>query len=185
MERSDSQLITAYLNGDRESLDILIKRYLKPIYGFVFSLVGDKQEAEDIAQESFLKVWRNLKKFDRNKNFKPWIMTIAKNTSIDYFKKKKSMPFSSFDNDWGGNSLFDRLIDNSPSPEEYAGRVESAGRLSLALEGLSPGYRRVLSLRYDSDLTFREIAERLGESVNTVKTRHRRALSTLSRLFSK
>lgn len=183
MERSDGKLVNDYLNGDKTALDILIQKHLKSVYGFVFGLVGDRHEAEDITQESFLKAWRNLKKFDRDKSFRTWVIAIAKNASIDYLRKKKSLPFSSFEDEWGYNSLFDSLADASSSPEELAGRADLSGRLGLVVEGLSPRYRSVISLRYNDNLTFREIAERLGESVNTVKTRHRRALSIMGRLF--
>lgn len=90
---TDEQLIKNYLKGDDNSLEILIRRYLKPIYFFVYGYTKDEQKAEDIAQEVFVKIWKNLKKFDKNKNFKTWIFTIAKNTALDYLKKKKSCRF--------------------------------------------------------------------------------------------
>ena len=90
----DKILIQQYLKGDEKSLEILIARYLKPIYSFVYKNVGNPSEAEDITQEVFIKIWKNIKKFDQNKNFKPWIFQIAKNTSIDFLRKKKSIPFS-------------------------------------------------------------------------------------------
>ncbi|MBI4159946.1 sigma-70 family RNA polymerase sigma factor [Candidatus Wolfebacteria bacterium] len=71
------------------SLELLIRRYLKPIYGFTYRYVGAGQDTEDVTQETFVKVWRNLKKFDQNKSFKTWIFSIAKNTAIDFLKKKK------------------------------------------------------------------------------------------------
>ncbi len=95
---SDQKLIANYLAGDEKSLEILINRYLRPIYSFVYRHVGNGEVAEDITQEVFVKVWRNLKKFDQNKSFKTWIFTIAKNTSFDFFKKKKAIPFSELEN---------------------------------------------------------------------------------------
>ena len=73
---SDQKLIADYLGGDEKALEILIYRYLKPIYSFVYRYVGNEQEAEDITQEIFVKAWRNLKKFNQNKSFKTWIFTI-------------------------------------------------------------------------------------------------------------
>lgn len=87
---TDQQLIAAYLKGDEKSLEILIKRYLNPIYGFAYRYVKDQQNAEDITQETFLKVWKNIKKYDKNKSFKAWIYTIAKNTVLDFIKKEKA-----------------------------------------------------------------------------------------------
>jgi RNA polymerase sigma-70 factor (ECF subfamily) len=86
---SDEKLITDYLRGDEKSLEILIKRYLKPIYSFTFRFVRDGQEAEDITQEVFVKMWRNLKKFKKNERFKNYLFTIAKNTCFDFLRKKK------------------------------------------------------------------------------------------------
>src|SRR3989338_146778 len=96
-DRSDQQLIADYLTGDEKSLKILYGRYLKPIYSFVYRYVGGGQDVEDVTQDAFVKVWRNLKKFDQNKSFKTWIFSIAKNTAIDFLKKKKAIPFSEFD----------------------------------------------------------------------------------------
>ncbi len=152
------------MKGDTESLEILIKRYLKPIYSFTFRFVGNSQEVEDITQEVFVKVWRNLKKFDKNKKFKTWIFTIAKNTCLDWQKKKKTL------------SLYfaETLRDPSPIFNEPLDRI---------LERLSPKYRMVLFLRYNDHFTFREIAETLGESIDTIKTRHRRGIAILRKLL--
>jgi len=188
MDYSDQQLINCYLKGDENSLEVLIKRYLKPVYSFTFRFVGDGREAEDITQEVFVKVWRNLKKFDprrsrfatlrgkKNKKpapyrtegsgagFKTWIFTIAKNTCLDWQKKKKTLPL-----------YFTETI-GEPSPvfNEPLGKI---------LEELPLKYRMVLFLRYNDHFTFREIAESLGESINTIKTRHRRGIAILRKLL--
>ena len=94
MNRSDEQLVWDYLKSDEKSLELLIRRYLKPIYSFVYRYVGKAHDADDVTQDVFVKVWRNLKKFDREKSFKTWIFAIAKNTAFDHLKKKKAIPFS-------------------------------------------------------------------------------------------
>lgn len=88
---SDEQLIARYLKGDEESLEFLIKKYLQPIYNFVCRYVDNEGNAKDITQEIFVKVWKNLKKFDQKRNFKTWIFSIAKNASIDFLKKEKNL----------------------------------------------------------------------------------------------
>jgi len=183
MDRSDQQLIACYLKGDENSLEILIKRYLKPIYSFTFRFVGNSQEAEDITQEVFIRVWRNLKKFNRNKNFKTWIFSIAKNTSIDFFKKKKAIPFSKFENEKEENKLIETLIDPTPLADELFERVGIEKVLDAAINQLAPKYRMVLFLRYNDHFTFREIAEIFGESSNTIKSRHRRAILILRKML--
>lgn len=181
---SDKQLIIDYLNGDKKSLEILIRRYLRPIYSFVYRYVGNAQDAEDITQEVFIKVWRNLKKFDQQKSFKTWIFAITKNASIDFLRKKKTIPFSEFEDNKGKNKLTETLASPLPLPNELIERVDMRHMLNLAMERLSPQYRMVLFLRYNDHFTFREISESLEEPLNTVKSRHRRALIQLKKLIS-
>src|SRR3990167_11489532 len=181
---NDEILTRKYLQGDEKSLEVLILTYLKPIYSFVYRYVGNGQDAEDITQEVFVRVWRNLKKFDQNKSFKTWIFSIAKNASLDYLKKKKAIPFSEFDTEEGGNRLTDTLADPSPLPLELLEKAGMAKILNVAMEKLSPQYRMVLFLRYNDHFNFREIAESLGEPLNTVKSQHRRALIKLKKLIT-
>ncbi len=192
-EYSDTELVTKYLKGDGASLEFLIKRYLKPIYSFVYKYVGNAQDVEDITQEVFVKMWRNLKRpilglssgFNPDKgSFKTWIFQIAKNTAIDFLKKKKAIPFSAFENEGGENMLAETLVDLAPLPQELLEKAGMAQMLNSVMEKLSPKYRVVFSLRYNDHLTFREIAESLGGSLNTVKSRHRRALILLKNLLS-
>ncbi|KPJ55900.1 hypothetical protein AMJ49_06120 [Parcubacteria bacterium DG_74_2] len=183
MDSSDKQLIIDYLAGDEKSLEVLIKSYLKPIYSFVYRHIGDRQEAEDITQEVFLKAWRNFKKFDQDRSFKTWIFTIAKNTSIDYLRKKKTIPFSNFENEKGKNTFVETLRDPTSLPDEILKRASMSKVLNSLIQKLSPEYRMLLFLRYNNYFTFREIAEVLGESLNTIKSRHRRALILLKKLL--
>jgi len=192
-ERSDQQLITDYLTGDEHSLELLIERYFKPIYGFVYRFVGNvnTQDPEDITQDVFVKVWRHIKKFDKKKSFKTWIFSIAKNTAIDFLKKKRTIPFSEFsarggsafggENADGENVLSEKLVDPSPLPHELLERKEIGDILAKAMEKLSLKYRMVLFLRHNDHFTFREIAESLGEPIDTVKSQHRRALIMLKK----
>ncbi len=163
----DQELIAKYLAGDEESLEILIKKYLKPIYGFVYRYVRNSQDAEDITQETFVKAWKNLRKFDPEKSFKTWIFSIAKNTSLDFLKKKKTIPLS--------DNIIETLADPVPFTPELS--------LTDILEKLPPKYQTVLSLRYNGHFSFREIAEVLKESIDTIKTRHRRGIARLKKFL--
>jgi RNA polymerase sigma-70 factor (ECF subfamily) len=184
MDRSDQQLIADYLAGDEKSLEVLFGRYLKPIYSFTYRYVGGRQDAEDVTQEAFVKVWRNLKKFDQQKSFKTWIFSIAKNTAIDFLKKKKATTFSEFENEEGENMITETLADLSPLPQELLEKADIAQKLASAMGKLSPKYRMVLFLRYNDHFNFREIAESLGEPLPTITARHRRALVMLKNLLS-
>jgi RNA polymerase sigma-70 factor, ECF subfamily len=185
MDRSDQQLIAGYLAGDEKSLEVLFGKYLKLIYSFAYRYVGGGQDAEDVTQEAFMKVWRNLKKFDQQKNFKTWVFAIAKNTAIDFLKKKRAIPFSEFENEEGENIITETLADPSPLPNELLEKADMRQMLTLAMEMLSPKYRMVLFLRYNDHFSFKEIAESLSEPENTIRSRHRRALIMLKNLLSK
>lgn len=180
---SDERLISAYLKGEEKSLEVLIERYLKPIYSFAYRYVGSAHDAEDITQDTFVKVWRHLKKFNQEKKFKTWVFSIAKNTCIDFFKKKKSIPFSRFEKENGENALLETLADPSPLPDELLERKGIGETLSKAIEVLSPKYRSVLFLRYNDHFTFREISEIFKEPIHTIKSRHRRALILLKKII--
>jgi RNA polymerase sigma-70 factor, ECF subfamily len=188
MNRSDQELIVNYLNGDGESFEILIQRYLNPAYRFAYQYAGNAEDAEDITQEVFVKAWRNLQRFDRTKSFKTWIFAIAKNTAIDFLKKKKAIPFSAFSARNGENkaeksSFAETLADSLPLPDEMLMRRDARYVLTRAIETLSPKYRKVLFLRSMRELTFREIAESLGEPLHTVKSRYRRGLVLLKNIL--
>ncbi len=137
--------------------------------------------AEDITQETFLKVWRNIKKIDKEKNFKSWIYTIAKNTALDAIKKKKAVPFSQFEYQDGKNALTEKLVDPNLLPIKLSQSRESQTYFLAAIKNLSEKYRLVLSYYYYQGLNFREIAETLKESINTIKSRHRRGLQMLKK----
>ncbi|MDP2655108.1 MAG: sigma-70 family RNA polymerase sigma factor [bacterium] len=179
----DQILIKKYIQGDEKSLEILILAYIKPIYSFVYRYGGNGQDAEDITQEVFVKVWRHIKRFDQSKSFKTWIFAIAKNTAIDSLKKKKTIPFSEFENEAGENMLTEMLADPAPLPQELLEKAGVARMLRSTMDKLSPKYRMVLFLRYNDHFNFREIAESLGEPLHTIKSRHRRALIIMRKLL--
>jgi len=180
---SDEQLVVSYLIGDEKALEILIKRYLKLIYSFAFRFVSSSQEAEDIAQEVFIKMWRNLKKFDKNKKFKNWIFSIAKNTCLDAMKKKKTIPFSEFENENRKNILIETLADRDLLPDELCERTDTINELNLAVAKLPSEYRLIEQMHCMEELTFKEISHILNKPLNTLKSQHRRALIRLKKIF--
>lgn len=178
---TDEQLVNQYLKGDEESLEILIKQYLKPIYSFVYHYLGNVSDAEDVAQEVFVKMWRNLKKFDGQKKFKTWIFTIAKNTCLDYFRKKKIVPMFLLEDD---DNKIDNLIDLSSQPNKIVEQLDAQQKITPVLDKLSAKHRLVLNLYYQDQLNFREIGKKLNESINTIKSRYRRALNILRKIIT-
>lgn len=93
MERDDKRLITDAIQGDDDAFAFLVQRHLSAVYNFAYHFAG-KEEADDIAQETFLKIWKNLKKFRPGENFKTWMFAIARNTAIDHMRKKRESVFS-------------------------------------------------------------------------------------------
>lgn len=178
MNHTDQQLMKRHRGGDPTAFPLLVKSYLKPIYHFAFHFTHDQASAEDIAQETFIKAWKHLGYFDEEKNFKTWIFTIAKNTAYDYLKKKKSIPFSAFENDDGENPI-EAIDDENLLPDALFEKKEIAFMLAQALEKLSPLNRALLTLRYLEDFSLEEISEILNEPYNTIKSRHGRALKSL------
>ena len=183
-EKNDTQLVADYLNGDEQSLELLIERYMNQIYQFTYKYVCNEQEAQDISQEVFVRAWRNLKKFDQEKSFKTWIFAIARNASIDALKKKKTIHFSAFEDEFGDNALLETLRDDALVPHELSEQKGIAQICARAVAFLSPTFNTVLSLRYENDFTFAKISEILNEPLHTVKSRHRRALAALKKILS-
>ncbi len=181
---NDYQLVSQYLKGDEQSFELLVSRYMELIYRFVYGYVNDPAAAEDITQEVFVKVWRNVKKIDKNKNFKSWIYTIAKNTTFDFLKKKKTIPFSKFEADDGKNYLMEKLVDQSLLPDKISEGLEYKDNFLKAIGKLSAKYQLVLSLYYYQGLNFREIAAKLKEPINTIKSKHRRGVMLLKKITS-
>lgn len=168
---TDQQLVAEYLRGDEKSLEFLIKKYLGPIYSFTYKRVGNAQDAEDITQEAFMKAWRNLKKFDKQKEFSTWLFSIAKNTCIDFLRKKKAL-------------LYLEIIKEPGENDRNLQQIDIIQLLSSTTNKLIPKYQTVLSSYYEDNLNFREISEKTGESINTVKSRYRRAILTLRKSIS-
>ncbi len=181
---SDEQLIANYLKGDEKSLEILIKKYLNQIYNFIYSYLKNEVDTEDATQETFVKVWKNLKKFKKQKKFKPWLFVIAKNTALDVLKKSRALPFSAFDTENRENKITDNLLDPSPLPDEIFDQTNKQNLLNSNLEKLSIEHRSVFSLYHNNHLNFREISEKTKEPINTVKSRYRRAIAKLKKLLA-
>lgn len=176
---TDEELAAAYIAGDESAFEALVKRHLPSVYTFAVRFVGSERDAEDIAQETFLKAWKHLRRYHPGTaRFKTWLMRIARNTAVDYLRKRKEEPFSKFA-DADGESVFDEVEDEVPGPEELFSLARERETLERAIAALAPAHREVILLYIGNDLTFEEIGQALGESVNTVKSRYRRAVAAL------
>jgi RNA polymerase sigma-70 factor (ECF subfamily) len=182
--KPDEKLIRQYLHGDEASLEILIKRYLSLVYNFSRRYAGDPFKAADITQETFVKIWKNLRKFDTRKNFKPWILAITKNTALDWLKRREDTPLSAFENETTGENYLEAIADNSPAADALFDAAETQKTIRGAINELPEKHRAVVRMRNDEQLTFKEIAEVLKEPLNTVKNRYWRALQSIKKKLS-
>ena len=178
----DHFLIKKYLNGDQGSLKMLIDKHTSSIYNFTSRFVRVDQ-SKDITQEIFIKVWKNLKKFDTNKaQFKTWLFTIARNTITDYLRKKKTIPFSMIGED---GFMEETVEDEADLPDEIFQKLQDKEMLLKVLEEIPALYKEVLILHYQEDMTFKEIGEVLNKPLNTVKNYHFRAIKKLKDICTK
>ncbi len=184
MQKTDEQLIFDYLEGNEESLNLLVDRYLNDAYRFAFSLTRDAHGSEDIVQESFTKAWKNIRKFLPGNSFQSWLFRIIRNTAIDFLRKKKDVLFSTFENPNESENMFiANLVDTEPLPNELLIRAENEKNVQIILENINPVYREVLTLRYTSNMTFDEMRKILKRPLHTLKSQHRRGLIAFRRLF--
>lgn len=183
--KTDQDLVADCLQDDSEAFPILMNRYLKPIYRFVFGLVKEKTLADDLTQDIFIKVWKKLKKYKTAYSFKTWLFSVAHNTVIDSLRQRKNLVLSQFDDEEGNNSITDSLIDDTLLPEEVLVQAEEAQILSEALKKIPIVYREILLMHYSDDLSLREIADALKRPFETVKSQHRRGLLHLKQLLTR
>jgi RNA polymerase sigma-70 factor (ECF subfamily) len=184
MSQTDKQLVGRYLAGEEAAFEVIVDRYLKPLYNFAFQMVGDAHAAEDITQEVFVKVWKHISSFDHSKKFSTWIYAIAKNAAYDYLKKKKSIPFSAFENE-DGNNVLDSLEDESIlHSHTLLQKMDDAKSAQEFLDSLSPQLKTIFLLLHKEGFSLVEVADIMGTPTNTIKSKYRRALMSLRNLYS-
>lgn len=164
--------------GDREAFSHLVEAYQRPVFNLTYRMLGNVQEAEDAAQETFLRAYSRLNQYNPEHKFSTWILSIANNHSIDRLRKRRAK-FVSIDD----NPVLQNLEDDEPWPERTAMRHEHARELQSLMMNLDPAYRTPLILRYWEELTYEEIAETMNISVSAVKSRLFRARQKMAALY--
>lgn len=180
----DSVLVNQYVKGDENALEILIYRHKQKIYSFIYSKVFDKDVAEDIFQDTFIKVIRTLKRGNYNEEgkFLPWVMRISHNLVIDYFRKTNRMP--KFDNTDEFN-IFSVLSDSALNAESSIIKDQVETDVRRLVDELPDDQKEVLLMRIYEDLSFKEISDKTGVSINTALGRMRYALINLRKIVDK
>tara|TARA_Y100000815_G_scaffold217380_1_gene202773 strand:- start:383 stop:967 length:585 start_codon:yes stop_codon:yes gene_type:complete len=180
----DATLVSNYIQGEEQALSELISRHQQRIYSFIYSKVYDKDITEDIFQDTFIKVIRTLKRggYNEEGKFLPWVMRIAHNLVIDHFRRNNRMP--KFDNS-GEFSIFSVLSDSGLNAEKQIIRDQVECDVRRLIEELPDDQKEVLVMRIYKEMSFKEIADNTGVSINTALGRMRYALINLRKVIDK
>lgn len=174
--------IERYLAGDGEAFATVLHDFGPLLYGVARLLVRDGHSAEEVVQQTSIKLWTKRHTFVSGQNFKAWMLAILRHTAIDYLRKKSPIPVAAFeyeDESGGIISPLDTLSDPGPSIDVLLDTQFSASTLMAAIHELPEHYRTVLLLVYQEDLTLTEVAESLDKPYNTIKSLHRRGIELL------
>lgn len=175
----DLRTINKVLKGNINDFEILVKKYSKRIYGYIFKSVRDKYTTEELTQEVFLKAYRSLDKFDLKKSFSVWLFTIARNTTIDYFKKTCHQ----YTNVLNEEVDYNRLNNTSLNPMNIVEEKEKLKEIDRIINALPHKYRELIVLKYFEELNYREISKRLNIPINKVKWRLYEARKQMNKAF--
>jgi RNA polymerase sigma-70 factor (ECF subfamily) len=181
---SEAVLVKQYIDGDEKSLSTLINRHQQKIFSFIFSKVYDKDLAEDIFQDTFIKVIRALKrgKYNEEGKFLPWVMRIAHNLVIDHFRKSNRMPKFEGKGDF---EILDFMTDDDLNAERQIIKSQIETDLHELIKELPQDQLEVLEMRIFKEMSFKEIAFKTDVSINTALGRMRYALINLRKIIEK
>jgi RNA polymerase sigma-70 factor (ECF subfamily) len=172
----DGVLITLYRNGNETAFNLLVDRYQSKVFTTIFLIVKDQDVAEDLLQDVFVKVLHTLNsdKYNEEGKFQPWVMRIAHNLAIDYFRKAKRYPTILLED---GSNLLNSLSFAEDSSEEQRIKEETLAWVRNLIDELPEAQKEVVIMRHYLDMSFQEIAEQTGVSINTALGRMRYALN--------
>jgi len=179
----EQALVTRAKQNDVHAFAQLVELYKDRIVSFLYRLTGNREDASDLAQDVFLRLYNNLHSFDSSMRFSPWIYRIAQNIAFDFLRRKKKIvyldePLGEFDEQtW-------QLASEDPLPDEVVLYRDFQGALERALTKLDPHYRAVLVLRFAEDMSYEDIAKVLNLPPTTVKTRLHRAREALRKILA-
>jgi RNA polymerase sigma-70 factor (ECF subfamily) len=180
----DSNLVSDFIKGNENSLEVLIKRHKQRLYSFIYSKVLNRDIAEDVFQDTFIKVIRTLKKGNYNEEgkFLPWVMRIAHNLVIDHFRKTNRMATFKNTDEF---DIFSVIGDGNLNAEKKMIQEQIHTDVRALIEELPEEQKEVLIMRMYRDMSFKEISENTGVSINTALGRMRYALMNMRKLIEK
>jgi RNA polymerase sigma-70 factor (ECF subfamily) len=175
-----SQLIRLAKNGNQIAFNDLLNYYWKEVYRFQLSKGQDEDEAEDLAIKTFARAFDKIDTFDEKYKFKTWLFTISNNLYIDQARKKKTVTVSIHKNP----SEIHKIADEDPSPADKLIQEQNLAQLKDYIQQLKPHYQVVINMRYFQDLSYREMAEKIGEPMNNIKVKLLRAKKLLAEIIT-
>ncbi len=181
---SDSQLVSLYRNGNEDAFEVLLNRHKSKIYTAIYLIVKDRYTAEDLLQETFVKAINTIRggRYNEEGKFLPWISRIAHNLAIDHFRKEKRYPEVILED---GSNVFNSMDFAEESSEDKQMFRETRAKLRAYIRELPEEQKHVLIMRHYFDMSFQEIADRTGVSINTALGRMRYALINLRKKMMK
>lgn len=179
---TDGQLISGAISGRTDGFEELVRRYQRPITGYVFRMLGDYEASLDVTQEVFIKVYKSLTKYSPEYKFSTWLYRIAHNASIDHMRRNSVKP-QSLEAENGDGSYSIQIESGGASPEQDRERSEWRTEIDAVVKCLPAAYRDLIVLRHGRDLSYDEIAEVTGLPLGTVKNRLFRAREMMREIF--
>lgn len=178
---TDQELVRTYLDGNENALQVLVERHQEKILGYIISKVRDRQLAEDLFQDVFIKVINTLRKgkYNEEGKFLPWVMRISHNLTIDYFRNAKKMKTTAGSKDF---DIFDIIPDEDHNTEDKIAVANSLAKVKDLIEFLPADQLEVLKMRMYYEMSFKEIADETNVSINTALGRMRYALMNLRKM---
>ena len=174
LEQSEDEWLALAQGGDADAFSHIVELYQRPVYNLCYRMLGNSQEAEDAAQEAFLRAFRAIKRYDPKRKFASWLLSIAANYCIDQHRKKRATLV-----DIEAVAPTD-LIENKPGVERQVLAQEASEEIQILLADLSPLDRAAIVLHYWHDYSYVEIADELQLSESAVKSRLHRARKSLA-----
>ena len=179
---TDEQLVCLYAEGENTAFDVLLQRHQNRMFSYIYNIVKDKDLADDLFQETFVKaiVTINQGRYTENGKFPAWITRIAHNLIIDYYRQEKAQAQLSCDND--DINILNRKELSEETIEDAIVRRQILSDVKLLVQELPESQKEVLEMRYYMDMSFKEIAEATGVSINTALGRMRYAILNLRKI---
>ena len=180
-KNDDARLIRDYLNGKESAFELLFKRYERPLFSFILRMVNERRSTEDMFQQTWFKVLQNLASYREKGTFSSWLFGIANNCCIDYLRKKNTAKI----NDTMSETVLHELASDEPLPDETLQVQEGSKWLHSVIEQLPFNQKQVILLRIYGEMPFKDIAESLSCSLNTVLGRMHYAVTNLKKYAKK